>query len=186
MEKEPLEHAIRCWQVEEENAKRIAGRKTLITGLPTGILAYMGVKVAGFQMLLSTALDATRPDSLRLISWFALLVLALAVTFLIISVAVAVEVQRHDPSQRGLASRGLHPLTRKEVLDLARASDPDAREIAYARTLEAARNLLKLNQRVEERLYDALGWLISGVGCSILALLAYSLVVAKSPVGSVP
>jgi hypothetical protein len=77
-------------------------------------------------------------------------------------------------------------LTRKEVLDLARASDPDAREIAYARTLEAARTLLKLNQRVEERLYDALGWLISGVGCSILALLAYALVVAKSPAGSMP
>ncbi len=180
MEKEPLEHAIRCWEAEVENAARIADRKTLIIGLPTGVLAFIGLKVELSKVLFHAVLDESEPSSVRTFAFAGLVGLFVSVAFLFVSVAVAIEVRRRRPAHRGLASRGLHPLTRPEVVSLALADDPTARAEAYRRTVSAARTLLKLNQAVEERLYDALAWLLSGVACTFLTVLAYALVVAKS------
>jgi hypothetical protein len=178
MEKEPLEHAVRCWNAEETNADRITGRKTLIVGVPAGFLAVVGLNARHVTRLFAACLDPQQqPSGEQEIAIAGLACLALGLAGFFASICLAIGVRRRDPEQTGLASRYLHPRRGREIVDLAGATDDGARRVAFALALAAARTLHQLNAEVEERLYRAAGWLVFGVSLSFLALLTYAWVV---------
>lgn len=176
MEKEPLEHAIRCWHAEEENARRIAGRKTLLVGVPAGFLAFLGASVDHVEQLVQ-ALSCTASADRWWAALFGLSTLGVGLLSFFLSVGYAIGVRRGDSEHAWSASRRMHPLTSKAITLLASADEKEARRIAFTRTIAAARTLLDMNRDVENRLYQASGWLLSGVAFTFLASLAYYWVV---------
>jgi hypothetical protein len=172
MEQEALEHAIRCWQAEEENARRIAGRKALLVGVPAGLLAFAGARADRIGELLGWALDAHHGQ--RALAWFALLLLAAGLSCFLASAALAIGVRRSALARTRPASRHLHPISAQALRDFAEADAQGARELAFTRTIAAARGLLESNCDVEQRLFMAGGWLVSGVLFCFLALVAYA------------
>ena len=106
-----------------------------------------------------------------------LVTLAVGLLSFFLSVGYAIGVRRGDSEQAWSASRRMHPLTAKAITLLASADEKEARRIAFTRTIAAARTLLDMNRDVEHRLYQASGWLVSGVAFTLLASLAYSWVV---------
>lgn len=172
MEREALEHAIRCWHAEEENARRIAGRKALLVGVPAGLLAFAGAQAGRIGALLGQALDPAYEH--RPLAWFALATLAAGLVCFLASVALAIGVRRSAIARTRPASRHLHPTSAHALRDFAEADSRGARELAFTRTIAAARGLLESNCDVEQRLFMAGGWLVSGVLFCFLALVAYA------------
>jgi len=178
-ERVALEHAVRRWEAESQNAERLASREN-------GLLTILSALV-GFGFVNSTDFEGIDPPWLPQL----LRVIVTAALVLILHAFVRIFLV---PRTRGdgkaasgvpmYASVHLEWPNQEALQPIALASEDEAIRIAFARTSQAATSLHRRNVRRKESLDSGQRWLATAVVVAVSGFLCYTRL-GRSESGSV-
>ncbi|MCA8980629.1 MAG: hypothetical protein H6831_04445 [Planctomycetes bacterium] len=174
-----LEHARAAWRAEEENARRHATRKALIVGIPLAATALSGALAEPSQVVFASMARS----ELRGWGCFLLSIITVYHVAQVLIRALPVRPASYDGSHRSV-SEGLNPVpvdadrakAEQAVDEFIGCSDAMAKSIAISRTLLAAHELHKANERTNTRLQSALESVSQAFGTFIVAAILYFLI----------
>ena len=159
-----LEHSVRCWENECDNAARLVDRIKLVSAMAAAILGLGLFKIEWFY-------DPSHTSRVRY-DWVMWIIRGLLV-FALMSLAWSFWRILRRQRRRSVATASWHMLIPRASHADNIHDSADATLIATERVHRATLSLMRRNARMDQRLRASLRWFFAGILCIFLVILLY-------------
>jgi len=172
-----IDHAIRCWNAERENAERIQGRMKMMATLAA---AVFGIGLFRFDWFVDPKHVSRIPSAFWV--WTIKILLLGALVFFAYSFYC---LQRQMRRRRTMNASWHMFLVNREILNFPQDSH-DATIVVVDKIQRASLSLLRRNARFDERLRWANRWFFSGLALVFFAVAFYILFSVPTGLSEIP